>query len=291
MPEVCEVALTTEILKQELLHYDLTEINVTEKKFKKIPKNLSNIRKKLPLSVVDINSKGKMMWIKYDEDIYMTVGFGLEGKWSFEEETYSKMNFVFESKKKEKVLWWNDIFSYGNIVFYTNKSDFVKKLNTLGMDFLKSSYTKTDIYQSIKKIKETKYADKMIVELLMNQKKLGSGLGNYLSADVLYVAKLKPSRKIKSITESESNALTLAIKRVIKTAYYHNDNRYMEYLHDYLEDHKRNSKYLNDVNIFKTGKSFKFFVYKRKKDDNNNDVLADKLIKGRTTYWSPKVQK
>lgn len=286
MPEGCEVALTAEILKEELLHYDLTDIVIFDTKFKKA-KNLSIAKKKLPLTVKNIDSKGKLMWIVFDDDVYMTVGFGLEGKWSFAEKKYSKMKFVFESKHKTKTLWWNDMISYGNITFYSKKTDLLKKLNTLGMDFLKSSYTSNDIWTVIKKLKTSKFGEKMIIELLMNQKKLGSGLGNYLSADSLYIAKIRPSRKIKTLTETDVKHLTLGIKRVVKTAYYNDDNKYMNYLQDYLVEHKRNTTYLSDVKPFK---KFTFFVYRRKEDDEGNEVIADKLIKGRTTYWVKEVQ-
>lgn len=291
MPEVCEIALTSEILYNALDNYELADIKVIDKKFKKIPDNLAKIKKMLPLKVNDISSKGKLMWIEFldekDKVIYMTTGFGLEGKWSFDENKYSKMNFKFEKKSNVKTLWWNDIFSYGNIKFYTDKQEFIKKINSLGMDFLKSDYDYHTLWNKITKIKKTKYKDKMMVELLMDQKKLGSGLGNYLTPEILYRAKIKPSRKIKTLTEDDVKILTKTIKKVLKLCYHSNDNKYLTLLQSYLDKHVR-KHYLENVDVGDDG--FEFLVYRRKEDDFGNTVKADKLIKGRTTYWVPKIQ-
>jgi formamidopyrimidine-DNA glycosylase len=281
MPEICEIVLTSEILYNILIGYKLVDIKVIDKTFKKVPKNLTKIQKLLPLKVNDINSKGKLMWIELsdsDDDVYMTTGFGLEGKWSFEKEKYSKMSFEFEKKNETKILWWNDIFSYGNITFYTEKKDFTKKINNLGMDWMKSNYDAKIIWDKIKSIQKTKYKDKMIVELLMNQKKLGAGLGNYLTPEILYRAKIKPSRKIKNITQDDTKILTKTIQKVLKLCYHNNTNKYLVFLQKNLNKHTDNIKW-------------KFLVYRRKEDDMGNPVTASKLIKGRTTYWVKEVQK
>mgnify|MGYP003387426516 CR=1 FL=1 len=44
-----------------------------------------------------------------------------------------------------------------------------------------------------------------------------------------------------------------------------------------------------EVILQKTDK-FSFNVYRQKKDPLGNDVKADDIIKGRTTYWCPAVQ-
>lgn len=293
MPEVCEIALTSEMLYNVLINYQLIKINVIDKKFKKVPKNLPKINKLLPIKVIDINSKGKLMWIEFtdqnNKNVYMTTGFGLEGKWSFEEGKYAKMSFVFENKNEDKkTLIWNDIFSYGNIAFYTEKKDFTKKINSLGMDFLKSTYDYHIIWEKIKNIKKTKFNNKMIVELLMDQKKLGSGLGNYLTPEILYRAKIKPSRKVSTLTENDAKILTKTIKRVLKLCYHSNDNKYLTFLQKYLNKYVRKT-YHDSTDIDDEG--FEFLVYRRKEDDFGNKVKADKLIKGRTTYWVPLIQK
>jgi formamidopyrimidine-DNA glycosylase len=288
MPEVCEVCLTSEILNKELKNWDLTAIEIVYKKYKRVPKLLDKIKKSLPLEVINISSNGKLMWIEFNDDWYMTVGFGLEGKWSFEKSDYPKMKFKFKYGKEIQWLWWDDIFSYGNIVFYDNKEDFNKKRNELGMDLLKTSFTNVQLWNKIKQIQDTKYGDKMIVELLMDQKKLGSGLGNYLTPEILYRAKISPRRKIKSLIKKEGLLLSKNIKRVLKLCYYENKNKYMKYIEYFLPKHKRNKKYHEDTDI--SGKHFKFLVYRRKTDDYGNKVIADKIIKGRTTYWVKEVQ-
>lgn len=295
MPEVCEVRLTAEILNKYIAGYDLIKINVVDKHYKKVPELLNKVKKNLPLEVITVDSKGKLMWIEfYDNDSekswYMTVGFGLEGMWSFEEHKYSKMNFEFTSHGHDKItIWWNDMLSYGNIIFYNKDNEFKAKLDTLGMDFLTTKFTDHELCTKYNKISESKYGSKMLVELLMDQKKLGSGLGNYLTPEILYRAKLSPRRKINSLTKEECKILSHTIKKVVKLVYYTGNVGYMNYMTQYLGKLKRDSSFHNDVDI--DNRKFKFLVYRRKIDDHGNPVTADKIVKGRTTYWVKHVQK
>ena len=53
----------------------------------------------------------------------------------------------------------------------------------------------------------------------------------------------------------------------------------------------RNHKYNFHKNVkLKRGDKFTFQVYGQNKDPLGNPIKKDKIIVGRTTYWSPKVQ-
>ena len=152
---------------------------------------------------------------------------------------------------------------------------------------------------------DKKRKDKKIVEILMEQKKncgLGSGLGNYLVAEILYYAKISPFKTIYEIYSDRamSDRLSDSIEKVVKSAY---KTSYVGYLDDADEEFAKYVKKLRknidedkdyiynfhpDIEV---GDVFQFNVYGQKQDPKGNPVKKDKIIKGRTTYWVPDVQK
>ena len=169
------------------------------------------------------------------------------------------------------------------------------------MDLLKSNYSSSDIKRLIHTYinKRKQNGDTIIIEFLMSQNKgssLGSGLGNYLSPEILYRSHISPKRKIKDITDDEINILTENIKRTLKLAFYRNSIGYMSNIVKFAKERENVEKtgkypqYLKDVKL-KKNDVFEFFVYQQKKDPLNNDVKIDLLMKDRKTYWVPLIQK
>ena len=125
---------------------------------------------------------------------------------------------------------------------------------------------------------------------------IGSGIGNYLSAEILYDAKISPHRTVEEIYNDDKliKKLTKSIKLIIKLSYYCNYIGYMERfedfkkIHDKLVENKKINNYHPNVNI--KNKKFLFNVYRQKLDKNKNKVKGEKIINGRTTYWVPKVK-
>lgn len=283
MPEGPEVCLTAEILNEELKNYKLQSIDIIDDSFKKVPKHIKKFNNSLPLELIKVDSKGKLLFMKFEDMHYMTFSFGLEGKFGFSEFKYCKMLFRFKNANSVKKLYWHDKFSYGNITIYFNKESITKKLKTLGMDLLKTPFL--DLWNLIKKMKNKK---KIILEILMDQKKLGSGIGNYLSCEILYNAKIAPTRKISSLDHEDSIKLTKSIKLVMKQSYYDNNNKYMELLREpYLKELKRQNYHPDIIDFPK----FAFLVYRQDYDPKGNKVKKDKLVNNRTCYWVPDIQK
>ncbi len=137
-----------------------------------------------------------------------------------------------------------------------------------------------------------KKINKPIVTVLMDQKKIGSGIGNYLSAEILYRSKISPHRICKDITDNEIKILEYWIKYVVKLSYAHNKIGYMINLED---DHHNVKKINYHPKIKLHENTFKFYVYRRKQDPFGNKVIGDKIVGSgvnkRTTYWVPSVQK
>jgi formamidopyrimidine-DNA glycosylase len=285
MPEVAEVALSAEILSHYFLGKQLLAVDLIAGRYTKIINGVQNVPKgynefvaALPMKLTNVDSKGKFLYFEYkskSKTFYVMNTFGLTGIWSMNQPRYPKVMFTFSSG----TAYYGDKLGYGTFQFTDSRAVLDKKLNALGPDFLK------DDNFSIAKIKTY---DKPVVELLMDQKKLGSGIGNYLVAEILYKAKLSPRRLGSSLTPKEIRDLTYWIKYTTKLAYTQNDIGYMINLAD---DTKKIKKKIYHPDIVLDGKDFEFHIYQQKTDPLGNQVKADKILKDRTTYWVPAVQK
>ena len=132
---------------------------------------------------------------------------------------------------------------------------------------------------------------------------IGSGLGNYLAVEALFYAKISPHTKLIDLYNDKKKVslLSKAIKYVIKLAYMTADIGYLEGLEtdfdkfimnlrkEINKDKNHELNFHPETNL--KNKKFSFKVYRQKKDPYGNDIIPDKIVNGRTTYWSPKVQK
>jgi formamidopyrimidine-DNA glycosylase len=280
MPEVSEVALTTDILNKYLKGKKLIAIKIDSGRYaKKPPEGLSDFKKKLPLKLVKVDSIGKFIWFEFKtgkSSWYIWNTLGLTGMWSV---ALKPNSYRLAFKFSNRVIYYSDTRNFGTFKFTSDTAALNKKIKELTPDFLKTS--------NFSLVKVQKY--KMpIVKILMDQKKVGSGLGNYLTAEILYRAKISPHRLGTKISNRELVTLKYWIKYVVKLAYIDNHTGYMVNLEEDADKIKR-KKYHPKIKIRE--RTFKFMVYRRKTDPYGNRVKADKIIGGRSTYWVPSVQK
>jgi formamidopyrimidine-DNA glycosylase len=312
MPEVVEVALTALFLNDMLKNKKITKINIIGGRYSRHPlQGLSTLIKVTPLTVTRVNSKGKFMWFELtdssDKKYYIMNTFGLEGNWTFDSKTHSNVSFGLSNNK---TLYFNDSRNFGTLVFTSSKSKLDEKINDLGPDFLKLSFTDTEFHKRIQDYMTNKNGtiseprkNKKIVQVLMEQssdKGLGSGIGNYLVAEILYDARMSPHKTINEIYDDKglSDALSGSIKRVIKLSFYTANVGYMEHLNNDMDQFvikfRKDNKdlYHKLTKIGKDKFTFKVYGMNKKKDPKGNPIKAEKdIIKGRTTYWSPVLQK
>lgn len=288
MPEIAEVALTAEILEKYFKNKTLLAFDFISGRYtKKSPEGYDDFMEALPLKVKKINSRGKFLWFelynpkeKTEKSWYIWNTFGLTGLWSLYEPEHARAMLAF---KNEEVAFFSDTRNFGTLKFSTDKKALKKKLESLSPDFLKDD--DFDLY----KINKYKIP---IVKILMDQKKIGSGIGNYLVAEILYRAKLSPHRKGNSLTSDEIDNLEYWIKYVIKLSYVDNHIGYMVNLEEEAQKLKR-TNYHPDIKLKE--KTFEFLIYHKKEDPFGNKIKAEKIIGSgknkRTTYWVPAVQK
>lgn len=287
MPEIAEVALTADILEKYFKNKTLVSFDFISGRYKnKIPVGYNNFIDALPLKIKYISSRGKFLWFelinsKNKKEIwYIWNTLGLTGLWSLYEPKYARAVLTF---KNGSVIYYSDMRNFGTFKFSTDKIALEKKLVELSPDFLK------DDNFDLNKIKKYKIP---IVKILMDQKKVGSGLGNYLVAEILYRAKISPHKLGSQLTEEDIKRLTYWIKYIVKLSYIDNHIGYMVNLEEEVNKLKKKN-YHPDIRLKR--KTFKFLVYRKKIDPYGNKVKAEKIVgtgkNKRTTYWVPAVQK
>ena len=301
MPEIIEIKNYTDFIKKNINHKNLLHIEIKNGRYKKHGPflNYDKIKKLLPLKIIDVKSKGKFMYIELENENYFGITLGLSGGWFFKKHNSEKMIHGLDSSQYDKdvvnryiqsslkhlnvefifnsgTLYFYDQLSFGSITIFDSLEKLNKKLATIGIDIVDQETT-FNIFKE--KIMATKNLNKEIGNVIVNQKVI-SGIGNYLRADLLWMSKISPFRKVKDITDPELKKIYNNARLLIWGAY------------DYDEGIKQNI-------IKKTDKlpedyDREFFIYDQKTDIHDNPVLKEKLYEGsqiRYIYWVKEVQK
>ena len=296
MPEGPEITLLSQYLSTKLKGRTFEKIVVFDNKYKSISLDTT-------YDITSVDSKGKLLWIilKNDTTIkYFTSHLGLTGEWSFSKSKNDKLRIIIGNKTNDKKynLCYQDHRGFGKIEII---SDITKRTSALADDALKTEFDDSDFVNmvgSFLKVSKKRQHQNIFKVLMKQTKKDGivSGLGNYLTPEILYHCKISPFREIGSLNEKELKTLGYSIRYVIKLSYYNNTTGYMTNFGDFVKVHKErvdNGIYpeYHEAIKFEKNDKFEFKVYRQKKDPLGNPVDADKSInKTRTVYWVPNVQ-
>ena len=285
MPEIGEVALTAQILEKYFKNKTLISFDFVSGRYKRNkPKGYTSFNRNLPMKVKAIDSVGKFMWFelvstKNNSRWYIWNTFGMTGMWSRSELDFTRAILTFAGNK---VAYFSDMRNFATFKFSNDEAELDGKIKKLSPDFLKDDFN----LDSIKKYNIP------VVKILMDQNKVGSGLGNHLVAEILYRAKISPYALGSQLSDREIKNLTYWIKYIVKLSYMDDHSKYLAGLQKELKS-LRKINYHPDVKLRE--KRFKFLVYKQDFDPKGHKVKADKIIKTgsemRTTYWVPAVQK
>jgi len=299
MPEVIEIRKYADFLKKKIKNKDLNELNILKGRYTKKPFEMYNIKNIFPLKVIDIKTKGKFLYFILENNYYFYSTLGLRGGWvyySIEKnnykfpilidyinknklDSYKKValnNLNIELKIDNGTLYYYDTLSFGTFKIVKDENDLIKKLKSIGPDIMEEDTTFNLFKEQILKKKNL---EKYIGNILIDQKSI-SGMGNYLRADILWLSKISPFRKVKDLNNNELKLIYKNAKLLTWGDYDYKKGIDLGYIHknDKLpKDYERN-----------------FFAYGSEYDINGNKIITEKLHEGsqeRTIYWVPEIQK
>jgi len=209
-----------------------------------------------------------------------------QNEWFQRALNHLNVEFIIDTKVS---FYFYDQLSFGTlkaIDAVKDKPILEKKLRELGPDLMhldkdgkddKNSNIKTTFDTFRDQIRKKTNETKAVGNVIVNQKII-SGVGNYLRADALWMAKISPFRKVSNVTDKELEVLYWSLLSLMWGDY----------------DFKKGQKegYIK----YKTPNEYKrnFFVYKEEKDVDGNIVKKKELFEGsqkRFIYYVDSVQK
>lgn len=296
MPEVVEIRAYADKLRTTLKGKSILEINILKGRYAKHGAFdlIHDLRKNLPIKVLDVKSKGKLIYICFEKDLYLLSTLGLSGGWVFYQNNnrqyklpkligsykdYNEYSNIdahrnVEFKIKGGSIYFFDMLSFGTLKVLKSKLELDKKLSQLGPDIMELNTT-LDIFTDRIQSKP----NQKIGIILLNQKII-SGIGNYLRADVLWLSKVSPFRKVKDLS-------ALEIKHI-----YHNSLLLTWGVYNKKKAIKL--KIISPNDKLPSAYNRDFFVYDQTMDIYENPVIKTELYESsqkRFIYWVPQIQK
>lgn len=303
MPEIVEIRKFADFIGLNLKNQNIIDIKILNGRYKKHgPFEKYNIFKNnLPLKLLDVKTKGKFMYMIFENDFFIFSTMGLNGGWCYLGEGKKKYEFSeniddyalyladdkinsyiknalnhlnVEFRTKKGSLYYFDTLSFGSLKVIKGVEELNKKLKTIGPDIMD-----TDLDLFIDKIKKNTNLIKKIGIVLMDQKVI-SGIGNFLRAEILYLSKISPFRKVNKLTDDEIKDIFNNCKILTWGDYDFDQAKRLKII-------KKTTKLPSDYNRL-------FFIYNQEKDIYGYKVLKKELYEGsqkRFIYYVPEIQK
>ena len=280
MPEGVEVKISSELIGPIVQGRKVVHVSVTpnSRYAGKLPEGLSDFQLAAkgnanPTLVESIKTKGKLMYWTFNNGWHMLCTFGMSGQWSETEGNHPCLIVQHADPNNptdEKEIVFNDPRHFGTIKFSNRSKDLTSKLNELGWDPLHDSLP-TYLSWLTKSIQKS---SKPIGQLLMDQG-IFAGVGNYIRAEALYLAKISPWRKGSSLSTTEITTLCESIVTVMNESYSYQGATILTYKDSYGNEGRYTSC---------------FKVYGQDKDPLGNAIVKETTPEGRSIHWCPTIQ-
>jgi formamidopyrimidine-DNA glycosylase len=308
MPEINEIRNYALFINDKLKNKEIIDIKILNGRYKhKGPfEHYETLKKDLPIKLLDVRTKGKLLYMILEDDYYILSTLGLSGGWCYlkagkeskiEKYDFSKNmdyyaghiedekmdNYIknslnhlnVEFKTSKGSLYYYDTLSFGTLKVIKGIDELNKKLKTLGPDIMDIG---TDLVVFKTQIKKTKNLEKEIGIVIMDQKTI-SGVGNYLRADILYLSKINPFRKVNKLLDAEINKIFNNCKILTWGEFDKKEAKRLKIIN-------KNTKLPEDYDRL-------FFVYNQDTDIHGNKVIKKELYEGsqkRFIYYVKEIQ-
>ncbi|MEK7650826.1 MAG: DNA-formamidopyrimidine glycosylase [Patescibacteria group bacterium] len=207
MPELPEV----ETLKREL-------VVIIGKKFQTASIFSRELKNK---KIISVERRAKILIISLDNSEKLLVHLKMTGQLIYQPKKgkmiigghpeknpfkYTRAEFLFTDNSK---LYFNDLRKFGWIKLL-NKTESEKLLNKHGVEPLSKLFT----FQTFQNLLQ-KYPNRKLKQFLLDQS-LIAGLGNIYVDESCFLAKILPTRIVKSLTKPEQKLLHTSIIKILK---------------------------------------------------------------------------
>lgn len=269
MPEGPEVRSVGDFL-QRYIGYNLQVVEVLDPKLKVENSSLWQT----PSVIDDIGVYGKKLLFRFSSGQVLVSELGMSGKWLLpayvpaDEKKHIRIRLTLQSPDHEGMyLLFVEPRPFSHQRLFLTADACQRYLDTLGPDVLMHRWTSEE-FRALLLLNPLKN----ICAWMMDGKAM-YGIGNYLKAEILYLACISPHRKLKSLVEEEIDRLHEAIEHVPRVSYAAQGFT----MQDYIRPDGQIGRY-------------KCMVYRKELDYKDRVVRKDKTPDGRKTYWVPERQ-
>ena len=289
MPELPEVEVVKRSLTDKIRKLVVERITVKDEKLR-YRINKKKLKILLGLKIIKILRRSKFLLFVFEKNTVMLVHLGMTGKFFFinekaikhktsfyyniDESKDNKHNrLIFSLSKKQKLIY-NDVRKFGFIKILDKRQlQYNLHLKNLGPEPLGNSFD----FKYFKNYLINR--NRTIKDILMDQKFV-SGLGNIYVNEVLFLSKVKPTKKTYLIKNNEIHKIIKNTKKTLKKAISLGGSS----LRDFSSSDGKKGEFQQY-----------FYVYGRKGDNcfnrNCNKKIIKTIIGNRATFYCPKCQK
>lgn len=239
MPELPEVETIVSGLKTKITGKKIKQIEIRDNKVITTQKQ-DFLKQVLGKIVKSISRRAKIVVIELAEEKFLLIHLKLTGQLVYQPHhgviiagghpithigkalpnKFTRAIFIFDDQSK---LYFNDVRRFGWIKL-VDKVNLEKIKADLGIEPLTKGFTLEKFQKILAHKKNT-----TIKQALMEQKYL-AGLGNIYSDEALFVARIKPTRIVKTLSYDEIKKLWQAIPRILKYSIKHRGTSFADYV-------------------------------------------------------------
>jgi len=233
-------------------------------------------------TVLGVDNKGKFIyWITTSGVIFSTLG--MTGTYKTQDNNYARVRWDFSDGTS---VYYSDMRNFGTLKFFSGSSampSLNKKLSEIGPDMLNNPCDELTWLKICEKAK-----NHSLVKFLMEQKYV-SGVGNIYKSEALFLSAIAPHRKVSSCSKEELIRLYKSVKTVLKNSLESGGAT----IRNYSDLYNNQGSYVafpskaDEMMKARIG----VMVYSQKTDPYGNPIEKIRLDDGRTTHWSPAIQK
>ena len=289
MPELPEVEVVKRSLTSKIQKLVVEKITVKDEKLR-YRINKKKLKILLGLKIIKILRRSKFLLFVFEKNTVMLVHLGMTGKFFFLNENAKKFKtsfyynideskdnkhnrLIFSLSKKQKLIY-NDVRKFGFIKILDKRQlKYNLHLKNLGPEPLGNSFD----FKYFKNYLINR--NRTIKDILMDQKFV-SGLGNIYVNEVLFLSKVKPTKKTYLIKNKEIHKIIKNTKKTLKKAISLGGSS----LRDFSSSDGKKGEFQQY-----------FYVYGRKGENclnrNCNKKIIKTIIGNRATFYCPKCQK
>lgn len=228
MPELPEVETVARGLRKYVVGKTITNLKVYEKKkFKGTPAEIK--RFVLVKKIVSVERKAKWLVINLKSGYGFVIHLKMTGQLLYQDKQpkflgghtmgkeqtnlpnhHTRVEFTLSDKSK---LFFNDMRKFGYVELYSSsdiEQYFISK--DLGIEPIQKTFTLDYFENTLRRRKNTS-----LKAVLLNQQAI-AGIGNIYADDICWQAKVKPMRRVGTLTATERKAVFTASRDILKEA-------------------------------------------------------------------------